>query len=106
MPHRTTPSRRVVPSQSRVSFELPDDVVLVPPSPVRPLEAQREGDETYAAWLERYPSALQRFEEIEKRLKGKRLAVFLDYDGTLTPIVKNPDKAFMSEDMRSTVTSP
>lgn len=28
------------------------------------------------------------------------MAVFLDYDGTLTPIVKNPDKANMSEQVR------
>lgn len=33
----------------------------------------------------------------------KKLAVFLDYDGTLTPIVRNPDQAYMSEEMRQTV---
>ncbi len=29
--------------------------------------------------------------------------LFLDYDGTLTPIVDSPDKAIMSEDMRSLI---
>lgn len=29
--------------------------------------------------------------------------VFLDYDGTLTPIVNNPAKAFLTEDMRADV---
>ena len=33
----------------------------------------------------------------------KRVLVFLDYDGTLTPIVCNPDEAFMSQSMRDTV---
>jgi len=36
-------------------------------------------------------------------MDGKRLVVFSDYDGTLTPIVANPDLATMSEEMRDTV---
>jgi len=36
-------------------------------------------------------------------LAGKRLALFLDYDGTLTPIVPRPEDALMSEDMRRAV---
>ena len=54
-------------------------------------------------WLERYPDAIDHFADIEKHLTGKHIAVFLDYDGTLTPIVRNPDRALISEDMRSTV---
>jgi len=49
------------------------------------------------------PSAIGRFEEISRRVGGKRLAVFLDYDGTLTPIVETPDRAVMHEDMREAV---
>ena len=33
----------------------------------------------------------------------KRLVVFLDYDGTLTPIVENPSDAKLTEETRSTV---
>ncbi|XP_076918693.1 trehalose-phosphate phosphatase B-like [Bidens hawaiensis] len=32
--------------------------------------------------------------------KGKKIVVFLDYDGTLSNIVPNPDQAFMSKKMR------
>jgi len=32
------------------------------------------------------------------------LAVFLDYDGTLTPIVDDPDEALLSEEMRAAIT--
>lgn len=56
-----------------------------------------------AAEGEGLPSALDRLEEILHRAAGKRLAVFLDYDGTLTPIVETPDKALLPEDMRETI---
>ncbi|KAM5557558.1 hypothetical protein ABKV19_024772 [Rosa sericea] len=38
-----------------------------------------------------------------KAAKGKRIVVFLDYDGTLSPIVDDPDRAFMSNEMRAAV---
>lgn len=46
------------------------------------------------------PSALKDFEQFALRVKNKKIAVFLDYDGTLTPIVDDPDKAFLPEDMK------
>jgi len=49
------------------------------------------------------PSVSERMEEIARRLEGKRVAVFLDYDGTLTPIVKRPESAVLSGEMRGTV---
>jgi len=49
------------------------------------------------------PRALAVLDEIRSRLLGKRLVIFLDYDGTLTPIVSNPEEAFMSASMRATV---
>jgi alpha,alpha-trehalase len=49
------------------------------------------------------PNALDRAAEIRARLDGKRPAVFLDYDGTLTPIVDRPELAVLSEDMRAMV---
>lgn len=38
-----------------------------------------------------------KFEEIMEMSKGKKIAMFLDYDGTLSPIVQDPDTAYMSE---------
>lgn len=46
------------------------------------------------------PSALSCWPELAARLRGRRLAVFLDYDGTLSPIVDNPDRAFLPEATR------
>lgn len=43
------------------------------------------------------PSALESFENIVMSARGKRIALFLDYDGTLSPIVDDPDCAFMSD---------
>lgn len=49
------------------------------------------------------PSALDRWEEIGARVAGRTLAVFLDYDGTLTPIVERPDDARLSPETRRTL---
>jgi trehalose 6-phosphate phosphatase len=38
-----------------------------------------------------------------KRSSGRRPAVFLDYDGVLTPIVDRPEDAVLSDTMRATV---
>lgn len=53
----------------------------------------------------RLPSALDRFNDVVCQLKHKRAAVFLDYDGTLTPIVERPELAIIAEDMRQTIKS-
>lgn len=50
-----------------------------------------------------HPSALDMFEQITNASKGKQIVMFLDYDGTLSPIVEDPDRAFMSDAMRATV---
>ncbi|KAK4353100.1 hypothetical protein RND71_028618 [Anisodus tanguticus] len=50
-----------------------------------------------------HPSALDMFEDIISASKGKQIVMFLDYDGTLSPIVDDPDQAFMSDAMRGTV---
>ena len=49
------------------------------------------------------PNALVNEEEFNRRLQGKRAAVFLDYDGTLTPIVDRPEDALISESMQRVV---
>ncbi|XP_062002172.1 probable trehalose-phosphate phosphatase 6 [Rosa rugosa] len=50
-----------------------------------------------------HPSALDMFEQIIGASQGKQIVMFLDYDGTLSPIVEHPDRAFMSDSMRKTV---
>ncbi|KAF7085787.1 hypothetical protein CFC21_089178 [Triticum aestivum] len=45
----------------------------------------------------KHPSALGKFEQIASASKGKKIVMFLDYDGTLSPIVANPDAAYMSD---------
>jgi trehalose 6-phosphate phosphatase len=49
------------------------------------------------------PHALQDSQQVTQRLAGRRPAVFLDYDGTLTPIVDQPNDAVISDSMRDTV---
>lgn len=53
--------------------------------------------------MNRIPSALEALDQIERETSGKTIAVFLDYDGTLTPIVESPDKAKLTDAMRETV---
>jgi hypothetical protein len=56
-----------------------------------------------SSWLERaqrkHPSALGSFDDIAAAAKGKKIVMFMDYDGTLSPIVADPDKAFMSAEV-------
>jgi alpha,alpha-trehalase len=59
-----------------------------------------EGHAERARLADELPSALDAWEEIADRLEGKRPAMFLDYDGTLTPIVSQPEDAILSEEMR------
>jgi trehalose-phosphatase len=49
------------------------------------------------------PDLLREYDAFQARLRGRRPAVFLDYDGTLTPIVARPEDAVMSEQMRECV---
>ncbi|PQM42816.1 putative trehalose-phosphate phosphatase D [Prunus yedoensis var. nudiflora] len=57
----------------------------------------------YSSWNLHHPSAMSMFEEITNYSKGKQVVLFLDYDGTLSPIVEDPDRAFMSREMRNAV---
>lgn len=41
--------------------------------------------------------------DLARRTDGKRLVVFFDYDGTLTPIVDRPEDAKLTEEMRETL---
>lgn len=50
-----------------------------------------------------HPSALSSFKDIMNAARGKSIVVFLDYDGTLSPIVSDPDRAFMSNPVQFTI---
>lgn len=53
--------------------------------------------------LQNVPAFGDREGELRDWLAGRRLAVFLDYDGTLAPIVEDHTRAFMPDDMRAAV---
>lgn len=50
------------------------------------------------------PSLFSLFAEFEKLVENKKPALFLDYDGTLTPIVKQPEDALLPEEMKKVLT--
>jgi trehalose 6-phosphate phosphatase len=49
------------------------------------------------------PHALRDSQQFAQRMAGRRPTVFLDYDGTLTPIVDRPEEAVISDSMRDAV---
>lgn len=49
------------------------------------------------------PSALASFDLLLARLAGRQPAIFLDFDGTLTPIVAHPDAAVLAPSTRAAV---
>jgi trehalose 6-phosphate phosphatase len=46
------------------------------------------------------PLLTENIGQLKQRLKDKKPAIFLDYDGTLTPIVPNPEDAVLTDEMR------
>ncbi|VFR02220.1 unnamed protein product [Cuscuta campestris] len=62
-----------------------------------------EADVEYVRWMTKYPSALTSCQYILNKARNKKIVVFLDYDGTLSPIVDDPNRAFMSDEMRAAV---
>lgn len=66
-------------------------------------EAAEEPDETEpeaGAMIRDLPSALEMETEVREVLEKGIPAIFLDYDGTLTPIVDDPSEARLSPDTR------
>jgi trehalose 6-phosphate phosphatase len=49
------------------------------------------------------PIALDRVDEVRAALRGRRPAIFLDYDGTLTPIVGRPEDAVLAPATRASI---
>ncbi|XP_030455268.1 probable trehalose-phosphate phosphatase C [Syzygium oleosum] len=68
-----------------------------------PTRVKFPGTREHNSWIIHHPSALKMFELITNAAKGKEIVIFLDYDGTLSPIVEDPDRAFMSNQMREAV---
>ncbi|XP_031130441.1 probable trehalose-phosphate phosphatase 4 [Ipomoea triloba] len=68
-----------------------------------PTRRSSESDDANKSWILSHPSAISMFDDIVNSSKGKKIAMFLDYDGTLSPIVEDPDKAFMAPEMRDVV---
>jgi alpha,alpha-trehalase len=71
------------------------EVEICQPRPRRPAKALRTMDSL--------PSALDKKQEILERLRGRTPAVFLDYDGTLTPIVDDPKEATLPDKTRKVI---
>ena len=49
------------------------------------------------------PSALQHFEELKEQFIKREAFIFLDFDGTLAPIVEHYEDAAMTDDMKTLV---
>ncbi|KAL5582687.1 hypothetical protein UlMin_015129 [Ulmus minor] len=54
---------------------------------VKSTSSHSETDEK-KSWTLQHPSALSRFEQLTNASKGKHIVMFLDYDGTLHPLLK------------------
>jgi alpha,alpha-trehalase len=70
-------------------------------------EITRSAEMVQASTSDRPPrpaAALEHLDHITDRLVQHPLALFLDYDGTLTPIVDRPEQATLSEAMRTLLT--
>ncbi|KAL8095987.1 trehalose-phosphate phosphatase A-like [Apium graveolens] len=80
-------------SSSPTHVELPKDSVT----------ELSDNEIAYRNWMLKYPSALASFDKLTSYAKDKKVVLFLDYDGTLSPIVDNPDEAYMSNNMRLAV---
>ncbi|KAG6491791.1 hypothetical protein ZIOFF_046729 [Zingiber officinale] len=65
-------------------------------SPTHPMAAPCPIVDSVLEVKMRHPSALNQFDRIVRASKGKQIVMFMDYDGTLSPIVDDPDSAFMS----------
>ncbi|XP_042390324.1 probable trehalose-phosphate phosphatase 6 [Zingiber officinale] len=106
--HRASFNNRFM-SQVDISGGRPSALVesMRASSPTHPREAASDlsvaADGEYKDWLKRHPSALGNFNDVVAASKAKQMVMFLDYDGTLSPIVDDPDSAFMSEPMREAV---
>jgi alpha,alpha-trehalase len=61
------------------------------------------GDYDSPYFTQHIPSALSNGNDIYDMAANKKIALFFDYDGTLTPIVKQPEDAKLDDDMKETI---
>ena len=73
------------------SFSLPSIRVFIP------LFTETHALRLLPLFQVKHPSALGMFDQVVAASKGKQIVVFLDYDGTLSPIVVDPVAAYMSD---------
>ncbi|KAL1216256.1 putative trehalose-phosphate phosphatase C [Cardamine amara subsp. amara] len=60
-------------------------------------------DSERSSWIALHPSALDMFDKIMSDAQGKQIIMFLDYDGTLSLITEDHDKAYITDEMREVV---
>lgn len=55
--------------------------------------------------LKKLPNALKEIEQLLEIKGNRKITIFLDYDGTLTPIVSDPEAAELPDDNREIITA-
>ena len=75
------------------------DVVIQDLSELVLRKSSRDRSEQYPI-IDNLPSALEKKDAIFFQLREKTAVIFLDYDGTLTPIVETPEKAILTRKHR------
>ncbi|CAG9464937.1 unnamed protein product [Pedinophyceae sp. YPF-701] len=91
------------PAQPRDSVDSSMHGARVGPMAESTTSAGSARTDTYESWKAQFPCILGNFQTFADESHGKRVVIFLDYDGTLTPIVNDPDKALLSDGMRETI---
>ncbi|CAH8351967.1 unnamed protein product [Eruca vesicaria subsp. sativa] len=66
-------------------------------------EPVSENDVQRCSWMTLHPSALDKFDKIMSDAEDKQIIMFLDYDGTLSPITEDHDNAYITNEMREVV---
>ena len=66
-------------------------------------EFDLESEEVRAYFLSSTPHVFSENSKLFDLISARKPAFFLDYDGTLTPIVKKPEDAVLSDEMRNTL---
>ncbi|UCD70051.1 MAG: trehalose-phosphatase [Betaproteobacteria bacterium] len=89
-------------NQTNALYEHGADVVVDDLAELKLVEVNQASGKAKTASVSALPDALERFDEIAPPDERKP-AVFLDYDGTLTPIVSRPQDAVLSNAMRATL---